>query len=101
MQTALRPVRLKETSGITELTVGVFQTVGVPTDEDTFLVTDPANLAFYFYPADGDIASLRNVVMFRVLCFHMPFCKIQTCYSSNNDNDGLFRIYNYMYLYLF
>ena len=42
-------------SVITELTVGVFQAVVIPTDEDQFFVTDPANLAFYFYPADGDI----------------------------------------------
>ena len=40
-----------------ELTLGLFQTVGVCSyDDDQLFVTDPANMAFYFYPADGDIA---------------------------------------------
>jgi len=88
MQTALWPLRLIEARVITELTVGVFRTVGVPTDEGQFFVTDPANLAFYFYPADGDIVSLRNVVLFRILYFHMPLYKIQTCHNNNNNNNN-------------
>jgi len=38
--------------------LGVFQTVGVPTDEGQFFVLDPTNLTFYFYPADGDMAEM-------------------------------------------
>ena len=58
MQTALWPLRLIEARVITELTVGVFRTVGVPTDEGQFFVLDPTNLTFYFYPADGDMAEM-------------------------------------------
>jgi hypothetical protein len=96
MQTALQPVSLNETRVIAELIIWDFLTVGIPVDEDQLLVTDPANWAFNFCPADGDFGILRNVVMFRISCFHMPLCKVQTCRNNNNNNNNIFRVFQNM-----
>jgi hypothetical protein len=56
MQTALWPVRLKETRVITELTVGVFQTVGVPTDGDYFFFYGSCRFSFLFLSSGRSIA---------------------------------------------
>ena len=87
MQTALWPALLGGGKPCSNGTDCWGLSDGVPTHKDQFFVTDPANLAVYF-SADGDIAMLRNVVMFRMLCFRMPLCKLQTCYNSKNNNNN-------------
>ena len=51
-------------------------------------VTDPASLAFYFYPVDGDIAMLRNVIMFRMLCFICHCIRYRLNNNNNNNNNN-------------
>ena len=62
------PVRLKESRVITELSVGVFQTVGVRTDDDQFLLPTPQTWLFIFILRIETSPKRRNVYNFVLSC---------------------------------